>query len=588
MGRKLKAQSSKLKGSSNSQISKVHCSRGSGSWALGFLLSFELCALSFAAAPALDHFFPVAIQVGTTNSITAVGKFDPWPAKVWLDTAGILFKPETNSGKFSVEVTTNAPVGPHLIRLFNEQGASALRFLIVTHKAQLAEQEPNDDYTKPQMVEEFPASINGRLEKSGDVDSFAVQLEAGQTLIASVEAFTLASPVDMVMRLLDDRGVQVAWNHDERTLDPFLVWTAKSAATYVLQVFGFIYPAQSEVRFTGNDKCVYRLHLSRGPYVHHTLPLGVQRGTNTALRLVGWNLEKAQHHEIHFDAAGLSAEVSQTSFRPPGFDNTIMLPVGERAELMEQEPNDIASEANCLEVPGAVTGCIEKTGDQDRFRFAGKKSEKFLLEIQSAALGFPLDAQLGIEDQKGRELAKNDDGAGVDPKLEWTAPEDGPFVATIGNTLHRGGTNYLYRFSIRRAAPTITMNVSETAFTITPGQTKELKVAVKCLHGFQSKLALSVRDLPQGLAVEPVDVPENGGDIKLKIVASAEAKAFSGPIRIAATEEKSRKEYWAVADLTSSTVDNGVPGGFNKLVIESTDQFWLTVLPAPVATDSKK
>ena len=55
----------------------------------------------------------------------------------------------------------------------------------------------------------------------------AVTLEAGQTLVASVEAYTLASPVDAVLRLVDARGVQVAFNHDDgRTLDPFLAWTA--------------------------------------------------------------------------------------------------------------------------------------------------------------------------------------------------------------------------------------------------------------------------------------------------------------------------------------------------------------------------
>src|SRR5437773_3187179 len=119
-----------------------------GNWTLVLLLSFELCCWSFAsraAVPTLDHLYPVALQVGTTNSVTAVGKFDPWPPKVWVDSPDILFKPETNSGKFTLEVATNATVGPHLVRLFNGQGASGSRFLIVTSEPQLAEQEPNDD-----------------------------------------------------------------------------------------------------------------------------------------------------------------------------------------------------------------------------------------------------------------------------------------------------------------------------------------------------------------------------------------------------------------------------------------------------------
>src|SRR5580765_2243133 len=109
------------------------------------LLSFELCFWNFAmraAAPTLDHLYPVAVQIGFTNVVTAIGKFDPWPPKVWVDAPGIVFHAETNAGKFAVEIATNTPAGPHLIRVFNEQGASGPRFLIVTGEPQVAEQEP--------------------------------------------------------------------------------------------------------------------------------------------------------------------------------------------------------------------------------------------------------------------------------------------------------------------------------------------------------------------------------------------------------------------------------------------------------------
>src|SRR5206468_10122271 len=105
-----------------------------------------------------------------------------------------------------------------------------------------------------------------------------------------LEAYVLGSPVDAVLRLVDARGVQVALNHDDgRTLDPFLAFTAKAAGPYVLQVFGFVFPADSSVRFTGNSRCVYRLHLSRGPYARYCLPLGAPQGERSTLRLVGWN-----------------------------------------------------------------------------------------------------------------------------------------------------------------------------------------------------------------------------------------------------------------------------------------------------------
>ena len=67
----------------------------------------------------------------------------------------------------------------------------------------------------------------------------------------------------------------------------------------------------------------------------------------------------------------------------------------------------------------------------------------------------------------------------------------------------------------------------------------------------------------------------------LKLAASAEAKPFSGAIQIALTEVESGIAHRVISELISSTVDNGVPQGFRKLAIESTDELWLTVLPAP-------
>jgi len=65
------------------------------------------------------------------------------------------------------------------------------------------------------------------------------------------------------------------------------------------------------------------------------------------------------------------------------------------------------------------------------------------------------------------------------------------------------------------------------------------------------------------------------------LAASADAKPFSGAIQIAVTEVESGIAHRVVSELISSTVDNGVPQGFRKLLIASTDQLWLTVLPTP-------
>jgi len=322
--------------------------------------------------------------------------------------------------------------------------------------------------------------------------------------------------------------------------------------------------------------------VSHGPCLHYTLPLGVQRGVRTTLRLFGWNLASSLGREFEFDGSRLGPDAKLASLEIPDFENALTVPVGSGPELMEKEPNNSTNDATHIEVPCAVTGAIEKPGDEDRFTFASKKGDKLLLEVQSASLGFPLDARLKVEDAKGKELAKKDDSVNADPALDWTAPEDGAFFAVVGNVLHRGGPDYLYRLSISRAVPGLKAVVANNAFTIEPGKTNEAKVTVTRLHGFQSKLTISAKGIPEGVVAEPVEVPEKGGDVTVKVVASADAKPFSGAVQIVATEPESGTEHYAISELISSTTDNGVPQGFRKLAIESTDQLWLTVLPAPV------
>ncbi len=557
---------------------------------LGLAISLAVLHPSaWSAAPVLDHLFPAAVQAGTSNTLTLVGKSDPWPPKVWSDPPGLTFEPTTNNGVFTVWVGTNATPGPRVVRAFNGEGVSAPRFLIVTREPQSAEIEPNGEWSAPQSVDPLPATINGRLEKNGDVDSYGIHLEAGQTLVAWMEAYTLMSPLDPVLRLLDSRGVQVAWNHDDgRSLDPFLAWTAPAPGSYVLQVFGFVYPAGSDIRFAGDARDVYRLHMTSGPVVRHTVPLGVRRGSHTPLLRCGWNLGADTNQPVTFDGRDLGAGVEHLP-APPGFGESVLdLLVGDGPERVESEPNSLSAGANPLEIPSAVTGEVGTPGDEDRFVFHAKKGELLLLEVQSASLGFPLDAWLQVENSSGKELARNDDASGADPRLEWSAPEDGSYIAAVGNLLQRGGSGAWYRLALSRATSSLKATVAENAFALEPGKTNEIKVNVTRQHGFNAPLTLSVRGLPEGVRAEPGEVPEKGGECLVRLLAMDAAVPSSGPLQIRVVESGSGPEHVVTMDLVSAGENNGVPQGYRRLVVESIAEFWLTVLPAPTKPEEKK
>lgn len=220
-------------------------------------------ALNVQSAPSsLDQFYPVGFARGTTNVVKVVGKVDPWPPQIWGGGAGVEISALTNKNELQFVVATDAAPGVRLVRLFNDEGASEPRPFVVGAGREVLEIEPNDHFGSAMAIAELPATINGRLGKSGEVDSYLVHVPAGHRLLASVDSHVLMSWLDAVLRLVSTNGQQLAWNHDFATVDPRLEWRTDAAAPVVVQVFGFPFPATAEIRLAGSDGAIYRLHLS--------------------------------------------------------------------------------------------------------------------------------------------------------------------------------------------------------------------------------------------------------------------------------------------------------------------------------------
>ena len=478
-----------------------------------------LAALPLAAVePTLTHLYPVAGQQGTTVSVSVSGKFEPWPPQVWVDAPGISFHAGKSKGKFDVEIAKDAAPGPHLVRVFNEAGASAPRFFIVSTEREIPEAEPNDEFKSPQKIARLPATISGRLDKAGDVDSFSVDLKKGESLTARVEAYVLGSTFDGMLRIVDPQGTQLGFNHDGRTLDPLLKWEAPSDGTFIVQLMGFAYPATAAVGLTGGEGCIYRLHLATG----------------------------AQPRETK-----------------------------DAAEMAEQEPNDTGANAQPVAIPATIAACIEKAGDEDRFTFAAVKLRAYEFKLRTPHAGTRLIPWLKIENKDGKELARKDDAR--EPQFTWTAPADGNFTVAVGDLAHHGGADFTYRLAIAEAVPAVTATVANHSLTIAPGKTAEMKVAVKRVNGFKAKLQLVAKNLPDGVTAPEVEVAEKAGEATLKFSANADAPPANQPIQLILREAEAGTEHAAQYSMIATSENNGVPAGYTELVIDSTDQLWLTI-----------
>jgi hypothetical protein len=532
-----------------------------------------IAASCIAAPPDLKHLYPAAGQQGSSTLVT-IGKADIWP-RIWADTPAIKFSPTPILGAYNVEIAGDAPAGPHLVRAWNEEGASAPRFFIVSNNPELRSSEPNDDAIGAQKLAALPATFSGRLDKNGDVDCYRVELKKGQTLVAWLEAYVLASTFDGLLRITDQAGRVMAFNHDGRTLDPLLAWQVPKDGVYTVQIMGFAHPPQSSVQLTGGEGCVYRLHLTTGPVIRATAPLMARGGEKASLHLLGWNLPTA---EVDFDATQFSAGSLAPNSVLAGAEMLQPLRISSTRELLEPE-REPPGAPQPLEIGAAVTGRIHTNREEDRYTFTAIKGRAYEFVITAAQAGSALDAWLKLESTDGKELAKDDDTGSPDPKIKWTAPADGIFTVAIGDVTHRSGDDFFYRLAIAEPAPGVTASIAAHSASITAGKIAEVKATVKRANGFAPKVELIAKNLPAGITAAPVEVPDKDGEVTLKLTADASAAPVSQAFQLALREKEGGREHPVRYALAATSEDNGVPQGFAELVIDATDQLWLTVSP---------
>src|SRR6185369_110363 len=154
----------------------------------------------FSAGPELRSLMPAGGQLGATIEVAAAGNFPKWPVQAWIDRPGLTVTPG-EKGKLTVSIAPDAAAGEYWIRLSDPDGSAVPRPFIVGTLAEVVEQEPNNRLAQAQIVSSAVV-VNGRFGGNGDVDAFALDLEKGQTLVASLAGHELlGSPMDSVLEV---------------------------------------------------------------------------------------------------------------------------------------------------------------------------------------------------------------------------------------------------------------------------------------------------------------------------------------------------------------------------------------------------
>lgn len=208
-----------------------------------------------------------------------------------------------------------------------------------------AETESKQGNNAAQSVS-LPVIINGRIDRSDDVDAFSFTGETGQEIVAEVQARRLNSPLDSALRLIDDNGNEIAFNDDSiDTAAGLVTHHADSYMRVKLPKSGTYRVELRDTQHQGGPNFAYRLRLSQ------PIPDFALRVTPSAIAVPPGGKTPVSIHAVRQDgfdgeisialknpAAGF--ELSQTSV--PAGANEVTLELSAAPSSPSSEPITVA------------------------------------------------------------------------------------------------------------------------------------------------------------------------------------------------------------------------------------------------------
>jgi hypothetical protein len=133
-----------------------------------------------------------------------------------------------------------------------------------------------------------------------------------------------------------------------------------------------------------------------------------------------------------------------------GISNPMLLAVGQVPQVEEKEPNNTPDAAFALPVPPVVVEGEIAGADVDRFRFAGRKGQRIVVDAACVRLGSGVDPQLRLTTKAGAFVASADDAPGlvIDARLVAELPEDGEYLVELSDTKYAATGRGAYRLTV--------------------------------------------------------------------------------------------------------------------------------------------
>ena len=425
--------------------------------------------------------------------------------------------PEGEDGKkakATIAIAPDCSLGEHVLRLRTKSGLSQARSFWIGQYPGVQEAEPNTEFATPQRIE-ANTTVEGVIGNE-DVDYFVVSAKKGQILSTEVEGVRLGREfdgrfLDPYVAIMNMERFELASADDTALLmqDGFASIVVPEDGDYVIEL--------RDASYEGNDRNRYRLHVGNFPRPTAIYPPGGKVGEQREFRLLGAASGETTPTitlpSEPDDKFGVFAESEGARSPSPNW-----LRVTTLDDVSETEPNNSRNEASAgVALPFAFNGIIASPGDEDWFKFAAKKGQKFSVRAYARSIRSPLDSVLNVYDKDGKSLAGNDDQAGLDSRFDWTAPEDGEYFLRIRDHLNNGGPNYIYRIEADAPTPSLVVSIPQFARRdyqsrqmIYPARGNRTAIVINAArNSFGGDLIFEAANLPEGVTMHVEEMPGN-------------------------------------------------------------------------------
>lgn len=414
---------------------------------------------------------------------------------------------EVMEGQIRLHPDKAAPLGIHFLRAFTGDKITPWQPVLLDDMPLLGRGERKNDSAERALDINGAAILTGTI-KSRDSEYYRIKLAKGESITIEVMAQRLLSDLDPYLRLLDERGRQLAFCDDEPGLgrDSRLRYTAKSAETIIIEV--------RDTAYQGSDKHVYALRVGDFPRVNAAFA-----GSDKQMQWLGPEVDDVKATSGEAQAGIARWYVPRRDANKPAA--LVVMPIDSAGASMEKEPNDTLTKANAVSAQASICGRFELAGDVDWFVWEAKKGEKFVVRAQTRSLGLPTDVRLSAHSADGKSLATSKPNAEDEGGLSVTSNSDGKVFLRVSHITGLGGPEQGYRLSIEPAKTAFIAKTETDGVVITQGGTADLKLTVE-RAGYDGAITYELEPKITGLSLSKagVEAKKKEGTLQFKADAS--------------------------------------------------------------------